>query len=167
MRPQSTQGEIERLESEMQTIKLRRAGYTIPQIAEKLGTCEKTVFNRLKSAMDRVRAEIKIDAQMHIETELDKLEQLESRLHRAIELEPPNNELAQLADKVVKISESRRKLLGLDAPQEVRHSGPLYTVKAASPDTEAWPDAPTKAPVHEDKIQEQSGCETEPEALDD
>ena len=60
MRPQSTQGEIERLESEMQTIKLRRAGYTIPQIAEKLGTCEKTVFNRLKSAMDRVRADAKM-----------------------------------------------------------------------------------------------------------
>lgn len=37
-----------------------------------------------------------------------------------------------------------------------------YTVKAASPDTEAWPDAPTKAPVHEGEVQEQGGCETEP-----
>ena len=150
----------------MQTIKLRRAGYTIPQIAEKLGTCEKTVFNRLKSAMDRVRAEIKIDAQMHIETELDKLEQLESILHRAIEARPLNNELAQLADKVVKISESRRKLLGLDAPQEVRHSGPLYTVKAASPDTEAWPDATTEpateAEMHEDQVHVEGGSTEEP-----
>ena len=72
MRPQHTQGEIERLESEMQTIKLRREGYTIAEIAERLGTCEKTVFNRLKSAMDRVREEIKIDAQMHREMEIGR-----------------------------------------------------------------------------------------------
>lgn len=162
MRPQSTQGEIERLESEMQTIKLRREGYTIAEIAERLGTCEKTVFNRLKSAMDRVRAEIKIDAQMHRETELDKLERLESKLYRAADATFDNEEICRLSAQIVRISESRRKLLGIDAPQRVEHSGPLFTVKDASPLTGAWPDATTETEVHEDQVPQREGGTEEP-----
>ncbi len=166
MRPQSTQGEIERLESEMQTIKLRREGYTIAEIAERLGTCEKTVFNRLKSAMDRVREEIKIDAQMHREMELDKLERLESKLYRAADATFDNEEVCKLSAQIVRISESRRKLLGLDAPQRIEHSGPLFTVKDASPLTGAWPDATTEptteTEMHEDQIPQQEGSAEEP-----
>ena len=162
MRPQSTQGEIERLESEMQTIKLRREGYTIAEIAERLGTCEKTVFNRLKSAMDRVREEIKIDAQMHREMELDKLERLESKLYRAADATFDTEEVCKLSAQIVRISESRRKLLGLDAPQKIEHSGPLFTVKDASPLTGAWPDATTETEVHEDQVPQQEGSTEEP-----
>jgi transposase len=162
MRPQSTQGEIERLESEMQTIKLRREGYTIAEIAERLGTCEKTVFNRLKSAMDRVRAEIKIDAQMHREMELDKLERLESKLYRAADATLDNEEVCKLSAQIVRISESRRKLLGIDAPQRVEHSGPLFTVSEASPLTKAWPDATNEATLHEDQVQVEGGRAEEP-----
>ena len=162
MRPQHTQGEIDRLESEMQTIKLRREGYTIAEIAERLGTCEKTVFNRLKSAMDRVRAEIKIDAQMHREMELDKLERLESKLYRAADATFDNEEVCRLSAQIVRISESRRKLLGLDAPQRVEHSGPLFTVSEASPLTKAWPDATNEATLHEDQVPQQEGGTEEP-----
>ena len=162
MRPQSTQGEIERLESEMQTIKLRREGYTIAEIAERLGTCEKTVFNRLKSAMDRVRAEIKIDAQMHREMELDKLERLESKLYRAADATFDNEEVCKLSAQIVRISESRRKLLGIDAPQRVEHSGPLFTVSEASPLTKAWPDATNETTLHEDQVQVEGGRAEEP-----
>ena len=162
MRPQSTQGEIERLESEMQTIKLRREGYTIAEIAERLGTCEKTVFNRLKSAMDRVRAEITIDAQMHREMELDKLERLESKLYRAADATFDNEEICKLSAQIVRISESRRKLLGIDAPQRVEHSGPLFTVSEASPLTKAWPDATNEATLHEDQVQVEGGSAEEP-----
>ena len=162
MRPQHTQGEIDRLESEMQTIKLRREGYTIAEIAERLGTCEKTVFNRLKSAMDRVRAEIKIDAQMHREMELDKLERLESKLYRAADATFDNEEVCKLSAQIVRISESRRKLLGIDAPQRVEHSGPLFTVSEASPLTKAWPDATNEATLHEDQVPQQEGGTEEP-----
>ena len=162
MRPQHTQGEIDRLESEMQTIKLRREGYTIAEIAERLGTCEKTVFNRLKSAMDRVRAEIKIDAQMHREMELDKLERLESKLYRAADATFDNEEVCKLSAQIVRISESRRKLLGLDAPQRVEHSGPLFTVSEASPLTKAWPDATNETTLHEDQVQVEGGSTEEP-----
>ena len=162
MRPQHTQGEIERLESEMQTIKLRREGYTIAEIAERLGTCEKTVFNRLKSAMDRVREEIKIDAQMHREMELDKLERLESKLYRAADATFDNEEICRLSAQIVRISESRRKLLGIDAPQRVEHSGPLFTVSEASPLTKAWPDATNEATLHEDQVPQQEGGTEEP-----
>ena len=146
----------------MQTIKLRREGYTIAEIAERLGTCEKTVFNRLKSAMDRVREEIKIDAQMHREMELDKLERLESKLYRAADATFDNEEICRLSAQIVRISESRRKLLGIDAPQRVEHSGPLFTVSEASPLTKAWPDATNETTLHEDQVQVEGGSTEEP-----
>ncbi|MBL9004599.1 MAG: hypothetical protein JNJ46_10150 [Myxococcales bacterium] len=36
------------------------------------------------------------------------------------------------------VSESRRKLFGLDAAPKVEQAGNLYTVLAASPDCPAW-----------------------------
>lgn len=167
MEPKYKHRSIQVLQEEMQTMKMKVDGATVAEIAEALGISQSSVFRRLSSAMELVRDEVRFDTKHYIDMEVAKLDKLESRLYKRIALEPDNNELVQLSGAVVKLSESRRKLLGLDAPQEVRHSGPLYTVKAASPDTEAWPDAPTKAPAHEDKIQEQGGCETEPEALDD
>lgn len=167
MEPKYKGKSIQVLQEEMQTMKMKVDGATVAEIAETLGLSQSSVFRRLSSAIELVRDEVRFDTQHYIDMEVAKLDKLESRIYKRISLEPDNNEMVQLSGAVVKLSESRRKLLGIDAPQRVEHSGPLYTVKAASPDTEAWPDAPTKAPVHEGEVQEQGGCETEPEALDD
>ena len=167
MEPKYKHRSIQVLQEEMQTMKMKVDGATVAEIAEALGISQSSVFRRLSSAMELVRDEVRFDTKHYIDMEVAKLDKLESRLYKRIALEPDNNELVQLSGAVVKLSESRRKLQGLDAPQEVRHSGPLYTVKAASPDTEAWPDAPTQDPAHEGEVQEQEGCEAESQALDD
>ena len=47
-------------------------------------------------------------------------------------------DVAKLANSLRMVSESRRKLFGLDAPANAEPVGNLYTVLAASPDCPAW-----------------------------
>jgi len=158
---------IEHLDKQFKALKLRRAAHTYEEIGEIMGCSMGTAYRYVSEAMKFIKSKIGESADEVRQIELDKLARLEGKLHRAIDLDPPNEELVKLIGQCVKVSESMRKLTGMDAPMEVKHSGPLYTVKAASPDTEAWPDAPTKAPVHEGEVQEQERREAEPEALDD
>jgi len=158
---------IEHLDKQFKALNLRRAAHTYEEIGEIMGCSMGTAYRYVSEAMKFIKSKIGESAEEVRQIELDKLARLEGKLHRAIDLDPPNEELVKLIGQCVKVSESMRKLTGMDAPMEVKHSGPHYTVEDASPNTKAWPDAPTQAPVHEDKIQEQSGCETEPEALDD
>jgi len=158
---------IEHLDKQFKALNLRRAAHTYEEIGEIMGCSMGTAYRYVSEAMRFIKSKVGEAAAEVRQIELDKLARLEGKLHRAIDLDPPNEELVKLIGQCVKVSESMRKLTGMDAPMEVKHSGPHYTVEDASPNTKAWPDAPTKAPVHEDKVQEQEGCETEPEALDD
>ena len=90
--------------------------------------------------------------------ELDKLERLESKLYRAADATFDNEEICRLSAQIVRISESRRKLLGLDAPQKIEHSGPLFTVSEASPLTKAWPDATNEARCTKIKFHSKKGA---------
>lgn len=144
MEPKYKHRSIQVLQEEMQTMKMKVDGATVAEIAEALGISQSSVFRRLSSAMELVRDEVRFDTKHYIDMEVAKLDKLESRIYKRIALEPDNNEMVQLSGAVVKLSESRRKLLGIDAPQRVEHSGPLFTVKDASPLTGAWPDATTE-----------------------
>ena len=146
----------------MQTMKMKVDGATVAEIAETLGLSQSSVFRRLSSAIELVRDEVRFDTQHYIDMEVAKLDKLESRIYKRISLEPDNNEMVQLSGAVVKLSESRRKLLGIDAPQRVEHSGPLFTVSEASPLTKAWPDATNEATLHEDQVPQQEGGTEEP-----
>ena len=162
MEPKYKHKSIQVLQEEMQTMKMKVDGATVAEIAETLGLSQSSVFRRLSSAIELVRDEVRFDTQHYIDMEVAKLDKLESRIYRRIALEPDNNEMVQLSGAVVKLSESRRKLLGIDAPQRVEHSGPLFTVKDASPLTGAWPDATTETEVHEDQVPQQEGGTEEP-----
>lgn len=162
MEPKYKHKSIQVLQEEMQTMKMKVDGATVAEIAETLGLSQSSVFRRLSSAIELVRDEVRFDTQHYIDMEVAKLDKLESRIYKRIALEPDNNEMVQLSGAVVKLSESRRKLLGIDAPQRVEHSGPLFTVKDASPLTGAWPDATTETEVHEDQVPQQEGSTEEP-----
>ena len=162
MEPKYKHKSIQVLQEEMQTMKMKVDGATVAEIAETLGLSQSSVFRRLSSAIELVRDEVRFDTQHYIDMEVAKLDKLESRIYKRISLEPDNNEMVQLSGAVVKLSESRRKLLGIDAPQRVEHSGPLFTVKDASPLTGAWPDATTETEVHEDQVPQQEGGTEEP-----
>ena len=166
MEPKYKHKSIQVLQEEMQTMKMKVDGATVAEIAETLGLSQSSVFRRLSSAIELVRDEVRFDTQHYIDMEVAKLDKLESRIYKRIALEPDNNEMVQLSGAVVKLSESRRKLLGIDAPQRVEHSGPLFTVKDASPLTGAWPDATTEpsteTEMHEDQVQVEGGSTEEP-----
>lgn len=162
MEPKYKHKSIQVLQEEMQTMKMKADGATVAEIAEALGISQSSVFRRLSSAMEMVRDEVRFDTQHYIDMEVAKLEKLESRIYKRIALEPDNDELTQLAGAALKLSESRRKLLGIDAPQRVEHSGPLFTVSEASPLTKAWPDATNETTLHEDQVQVEGGSTEEP-----
>ena len=162
MEPKYKHKSIQVLQEEMQTMKMKVDGATVAEIAETLGLSQSSVFRRLSSAIELVRDEVRFDTQHYIDMEVAKLDKLESRIYKRISLEPDNNEMVQLSGAVVKLSESRRKLLGIDAPQRVEHSGPLFTVSEASPLTKAWPDVTNEATLHEDQVPQQEGGTEEP-----
>lgn len=162
MEPKYKHKSIQVLQEEMQTMKMKVDGATVAEIAETLGLSQSSVFRRLSSAIELVRDEVRFDTQHYIDMEVAKLDKLESRIYKRIALEPDNNEMVQLSGAVVKLSESRRKLLGIDAPQRVEHSGPLFTVSEASPLTKAWPDATNETTLHEDQVQVEGGSTEEP-----
>ena len=162
MEPKYKHKSIQVLQEEMQTMKMKVDGATVAEIAETLGLSQSSVFRRLSSAIELVRDEVRFDTQHYIDMEVAKLDKLESRIYKRISLEPDNNEMVQLSGAVVKLSESRRKLLGIDAPQRVEHSGPLFTVSEASPLTKAWPDATNETTLHEDQVQVEGGSTEEP-----
>ena len=162
MEPKYKHKSIQVLQEEMQTMKMKVDGATVAEIAETLGLSQSSVFRRLSSAIELVRDEVRFDTQHYIDMEVAKLDKLESRIYKRISLEPDNNEMVQLSGAVVRLSESRRKLLGIDAPQRVEHSGPLFTVSEASPLTKAWPDATNETTLHEDQIPQQEGSTEEP-----
>ena len=157
---------IEHLDKQFKALKLRRAAHTYEEIGEIMGCSMGTAYRYVSEAMKFIKSKIGESADEVRQIELDKLARLEGKLHRAIDLDPPNEELVKLIGQCVKVSESMRKLTGMDAPMEVKHSGPLYTVKAASPDTEAWPDATTEpateAEMHEDQVHVEGGSTEEP-----
>ncbi len=162
MEPKYKHKSIQVLQEEMQTMKMKVDGATVAEIAETLGLSQSSVFRRLSSAIELVRDEVRFDTQHYIDMEVAKLDKLESRIYKRISLEPDNNEMVQLSGAVVKLSESRRKLLGIDAPQRVEHSGPLFTVGEASPLTKAWPDATNETTLHEDQVPQREGGTEEP-----
>lgn len=69
--------------------------------------------------------------------EAQKLAQIERYRWRAIR-QASTADVAKLANSLRALSESRRKLFGLDAPAKAKPTGNLYTVLAASPDCPAW-----------------------------
>lgn len=70
--------------------------------------------------------------------EAQKLDQMERYLWRAMR-KASAADVARLANSLRALSESRRRLLGLDAaPSELNFSPKLYVVRDVSPDCPAW-----------------------------
>ena len=121
-----------------QALELRKTGKTYRQIAARLQCSLSVAHGYVTSALAELRSEVLDSARDLRDLEVAKLDDLEHRLRRRLKPACSDSDCAKLATAILKITESRRKLLGLDAPQKVEVSGNLYTVKEASPDCEAW-----------------------------
>ena len=103
----------EQLDKERQALELRRAGIDYQTIAERLGYANKGGAHKaVRRALNRNLA---VPASELRDLEADRLDRLQASLWR--------NALAgdlHAVDRVIRLSESRRKLLGLDAPSQVQ-----------------------------------------------
>jgi len=120
-----------------QALELRKRGASYRTIATKLSCSVSTAHGHVTTALAELRERTKTSAEELRELEIQRLDRWEAALQMGLR-EPEGPNRAKVVATLVKVAESRRKLLGLDAPQRIEHSGNLYTVKEASPDCEAW-----------------------------
>jgi transposase-like protein len=95
-------------------------GMTYRQIAKEIGVSPKTAHKYVNDALEEYIAATAESVEILRTIELQKLDELESVL---LPLALKGD--LQAADRVLKIQERRAKLLGLEAPQKVEHSGHL------------------------------------------
>ena len=113
-------------------LELRRDGYSYPQIADKLECAVSTAHQRVKRALRAVVAEPAADV---LTMERERLDKLLAKALAIAEFEDPGEDGPEVADRyrpsvaerltalntALRISESRRKLEGIDAPTKHEH----------------------------------------------
>jgi len=131
-------------------LEMRKTGMSYRRIAAKLGCGLSVVHGYIKEALAESAAAIQSSADELRAIELEKLDKWEASLQLGIRDVDPQVR-AKSAAVLLKITESRRKLLGLDAPQKIEHSGNLYTVKEVSPDCPEWGEPAKTEPSKEER----------------
>jgi hypothetical protein len=152
-----------------ESVKWRIRGLSFSQIAEKTGVSKKQAFDDVKAALQESAAERSKDIEESRELELRRLDNTISKVTDILEREigfevagvAPDELCALLgdsselvlkaADRLVKLSAERSKLLGLYAPtkQEVQGSmgvslGDLASIKKAAEANECKPSTETE-----------------------
>lgn len=98
---------------------LDNAGLTLRQIAAQLGVSHETVSTDLDANREQWRADNTCDTTATIDKELRRLDaMLVPMMLKAVKGD------MQAIDRVIRIGESRRKLLGLDAPTKIAPVSP-------------------------------------------
>ena len=111
-------------EKREKALDLRRAGASLRDIARALGVAHSTAKEYLDEAMADLQAAQNEKAEATRAVELDRLERLHMSLWPTAtgkDTEPETRNKA--IDRLVRISERRSKLLGLDAPQRQELTG--------------------------------------------
>jgi len=116
-----------RLKSEeriAEVLRLRMQGMSERKIAVKVGISKSQIHRDLVKGLEAARKRRMDLAEGLIDLELMKLDALEEEVWKMIEGASENVVVPAIAEGR-RISESRRKLLGLDAAEKVEHSGDL------------------------------------------
>lgn len=113
------QRRIEAQERRAKAIQLRRMGYSMGRIAERLGMSKSSVHKTITKAIDSLQKDIEQDAERARAQELDRIDELQSYLW--LNASKGNT---QAVEKIIKLMERRHKLLGLDAPNKVAATDP-------------------------------------------
>lgn len=117
-RPRVTKPQTRSALRQAQAIELRRAGRSFSEIAASIG-CGKSQAHRLvHAALLETRAQIAAQSEELKAEEISRLDALLGSLWAKAR----GGDL-QAVDRVLKISERRSKLLGLDAPVRMAHGG--------------------------------------------
>jgi hypothetical protein len=113
------------LERAFEVVRLRlEKGWSHRRIGEELGIAHTTSQRLWNKAMEFAQAELAEEAKRAVVVELMRLDKLwEINFQRATDTDRDVSEQQAATDRCLKISEQRRKLLGLDAPERHEISG--------------------------------------------
>lgn len=136
--PRTRPGDIRAAERAAQALELRLQGVSYRAIGKRLNCSPAAAYQYVAGALAEIRGNCLEKAEELRELEISKLDKLEAKLWESVEKVTDPGENARVATAVVKVAESRRKLLGLDAPQRIETTGNLYTVISASPACPDW-----------------------------
>lgn len=139
--------EVAITERQNQAVAMRRSGGSLRAIAAKLGISHEQVRKDIQVVMAEVIAEAKDNAAELRALEIEHLEELRLRMMTLLDEEkaitdPIEKRKIKLGtvDRLVRISERRAKLLGIDAPDkhEVAHTYPSFSdiMNGKKPDDE-------------------------------
>jgi transposase len=112
--------EVKKAIRQQRALDMRMMGYSYRAIAKDTGVSEGTAYNDVQSSLASLDQVKKGQAERLRELELVKLDHAETRLAKHI-----NNGDVKAILAMVRISERRAKLTGLDAPTKAEISGPM------------------------------------------
>lgn len=135
---------VEAAEKVWRALELRKKRKSYRDIAADMGCSAMQAHRYVSEALEMLKADTLESAEQLRAIEVEALNKLEAQLVERLEGSPDDQDFAKLAAALVRVSESRRKLQGLDAPARVEVAGNLYTVKEASPACAAWDAPPSK-----------------------
>jgi len=124
-------------ERKWKALELRKLGKSYRTIAAEIGCSASIAYKHVSDALRELHGQVLEKAEEVRQLELHKLDALEEELRKRLD-GADDQDAAKLSSVILKTQESRRKLLGLDAPQQVEVKGNMYTVRKASPDCSAW-----------------------------
>lgn len=96
---------------------LRAEGFTFQEIATKLELSKTRAYELVREALDEVRAENNIRAVQLRDLEVRRLDKIQNALW-------DNRAKPDVAMALIRLSQRRADLLGLDAPKKIEQSGP-------------------------------------------
>ena len=114
------------VERHIKAFELRKQGYGYRDIGAALGVSGKTAFEDVQRVLTELSALRLAGAAEYVTMELEHLDMAQQALAAHIETGDP-----QIINAWIKVSESRRKLLGLDAPTKIAATNPDGTAPAA------------------------------------
>jgi len=124
-------------------LELRKQRKSYRAISAEMKCSLSAAHGYIRSALDDLRKLTLENAQELRDLEIQKLDAIEEELTKRLD-GADDQDAAKISAVIVKTSESRRKLLGIDAPQRVEASfAKGYIVRECSPDTFPPPPAPS------------------------
>jgi len=118
-------------EHEMKALQMRREGFSYPEIASKMGITQAGAFQCVMRVLAAFEDDIKELVPSVRQIELQRLDYYLSKLKERI-----NQGNDKAIGSALRIQERRAKLMGLDAPVEISHSGEIQLIPDDQLDTE-------------------------------
>lgn len=152
--PKQAANRLKTAERTARAVEMRRRGLSLRAIGAELGCDHKTAQRRIDSALLELHDATQRDTKALVALELARMDRMIEKLERGLNGRD-NETVARACRELIRVSQSRRRLLGLDARPEVEivgaGGGPvqvLHGLVILPPETPIG-QGPAKPPEHE------------------